>query len=347
MALANERMHDYVGYSWGNPRITATAGRFDRARRFVREGWVSAMNDSTVPMIDIDWETFDPWRIQPLAHAFVGHPLLQAEQLVALGKRCRGTNRWYSFNSDATAGTDFDEAARLFPSSQSAVDSLQAMGAANAWVLLRHIQVDPLYRELVDLAIDPIQAQIERRDPGVYYRAGWIFSASPNTVTPFHIDRSHVLLLQVRGTKTVYVWDPDDTVVVSDRARDCFHTSHDLSRTLWHEAFRERAHVFKLKPGMGVYMPLTSPHMVETSDESSTTVSFTYNTKATRRVAKVHVMRQVLQRMGMTPPAFGKSPLFDRAAFAAASATVACGGPGGHPPACSSLRRKSTYAVAD
>jgi len=300
------------------------------------------MKDTAMPIIDMDWAAFDPWRIQPFKHTLTDHPLLQTDQLVELGKRCRGTKRWYAFSSNVSAGTDFDDAATLFPTS-----SLRDISAAKAWVLLRHIQADPLYRELVDSVINPIKPQIERKDPGLYYRAGWIFSASPNTATPFHIDRSHVLLLQVRGTKTVYVWDPDDTDVCSERARDCFHLRHDLSRTLWHDEFRQRAHVFELRPGMGVYMPLTSPHMVETSNEASTTISFTYNTHATRRNAKVHVMREMLYRLGMTPPDVGKSHVFDHAALAAASAIVVCHGPGGHPPACPSLRRRSEYAVAD
>lgn len=305
------------------------------------------MKDTAMPIIDMDWDAFDPWRIQPFKHTLTDHPLLQTEQLVELGKRCRGTKRWYAFSSNVTAGTDFDDAAALFPTSKSAVDSLRDIGAAKAWVLLRHIQADPLYRDLVDAVINPIKPQIERKDPGLYYRAGWIFSASPNTATPFHIDRSHVLLMQVRGTKTVYVWDPDDTAVCSERARDCFHLRHDLSRTQWHDEFRQRAHVFELAPGTGVYMPLTSPHMVETSNEASTTISFTYNTVATRRNAKVHVMREMLYRLGMTPPDVGKNHVFDHAALAAASAIVVCHGPGGHPPACPSLRRRSEYAVAD
>ncbi|QNK00692.1 JmjC domain-containing protein [Dyella telluris] len=305
------------------------------------------MSDKTVPLIDMDWDAFDPWRIQPFNHRLTEHPLLQTQELVELGKRCRGTKLWYAFNSDVTAGTDFDDASNLFPTSKSAVDSLRDIGSAKAWVLLRHIQADPRYRTLVDEVINPMQPMIERKDPGLYYRAGWIFSASPNTATPFHIDRSHVFLFQIRGTKTVYVWDANDRVVCSDRARDCFHLRHDLSRTLWKEEFRRRAHVFRLSPGTGVYMPLTSPHMVETSQESSTTISFTYNTDATRRNGRVHVMREMLAKLGISPPDVGVNTLFDRAAYAAGSAIVVCHGPGGHPPACPSLLRKSDYAVAD
>jgi len=305
------------------------------------------MTTSVAPSITMAWESFDPMRVTPLTHTFTEHPLLQREALVELGKRCRGTNRWYSFASGVEPGTDFDEAAALYPSRQSAVASLSAIEDAKAWVLLRHIQADPTYRTLVDEAFEPILDQIERVDPGVYYRAGWIFSASPNTCTPFHIDRSHVLLCQVSGTKTVYVWDPTDRETLDDRVRDDFHARHDLSRAKWQEAFRKRAHVFHLKPGTGVYMPLTSPHMVETSTDASRTISFTYNTAATRRMGRIHVLRDALRRMGLRAPPVGSHIVFDSAAWAASSALIALGGPGGHPPACPSLRRALRYAVDD
>lgn len=305
------------------------------------------MNAPVAATIEIDWASFDPWRIQPVKHDLCGHPLLDSTQLVELGKRFRGTTRWFSFNNQATAGTSLNDADALFPNPRSAVDSLRAISDAKAWVLLRHIQADPLYRSLVTAALDSVQAQIERKDPGMYYRAGWIFAASPHTVTPFHIDRSHVILLQVSGVKTVYVWDAHDRTVVSDRARDCFHTRHDLSLAQWQEHFRERAHVFELGPGEGVYMPLTSPHMIETSDDPSTTISFTYNTRATRRIGRTHVMREALHRLGMRPPALGANPGFDRLAHAAASAMIALHGPGSHAPTCPSLSHRYRYAVAD
>jgi hypothetical protein len=307
----------------------------------------AAMSNCAAPVIDIDWATFDPWRIQPLRHNLTGHPLLEAAQLVELGKRCRGTSRWLSFSNQARAETNLNEAARLFPSHRSAVDSLRSIGDAKAWVLLRHIQEDPLYRNLVSQALDSVQHEVERKDPGMYYRAGWIFSASPQTTTPFHIDRSHVMLLQISGIKTVYVWDASDRTVVSERARDCFHTRHDLSLAQWQEHFRERAHAFELGPGMGVYMPLTSPHMVETSQEASTTISFTYNTLATRRIARMHVMRDALHRLGLKPPEIGTRASFDRLAALGAAAMIALHGPGSRAPACPSLSHRRHYAAAD
>ncbi len=59
----------------------------------------------------------------------------------------------------------------------------------------------------------------------MYYRAGWIFIASPHTVTPFHIDRNHGILLQIHGTKKVYVWDAEDAQV-------CYESSHRILKLL-------------------------------------------------------------------------------------------------------------------
>jgi hypothetical protein len=305
------------------------------------------MHDNSAALIDIDWKTFDPWRVQAVNHRLSGHPLLQPDQLVALGKRFQGSNRLFTFNNDAGADANFDDVGRLYPNRKSAAETVLGIGEAKAWMLLRHIQHDPAYRALVDLALNPIQPNIERNDPGMHYRAGWIFIASPHTTTPFHIDRNHGILLQVRGTKKVYVWDAQDTDVCSDHARDVFHARHDLKLVQWHEEFRSRARVFTVGPGMGVYMPLTSPHMIETSDESSITISLTYSTNATRRNALTHVMHDLMHRKGIEPPAVGKRPLLDKLTYAAASAVVAARGTGSRPPACPSLAHPIAYAVAD
>lgn len=301
----------------------------------------------TATLIDVDWGKFDPWHTQALSHRLSAHPLLQRDQLVELGKRFRCSTHLFTFNNNADAAANFDTVARLYPNHTTVNDSLQDIDSAKAWVLLRHVQADPDYRALIDLALDPIQPEIEKKDPGMYFRAGWIFVASPHTTTPFHIDRNHGMLLQVRGTKTVYVWDAEDVEVVSDRARDVFHASHDLELVKWREEFRQRAHVFKLGPGMGVYIPITCPHMVETSDEPSTTISLTYSTDATRRNAMVHVMHDLMHRKGIEPPDVGRRPLFDKLTYVAASTLVAAHGTGSHPPACPSLAHHTAYAVAD
>ncbi|WP_243041000.1 cupin-like domain-containing protein [Dyella sedimenti] len=305
------------------------------------------MHAGSASLIEMDWDAFDPWRMQDLRHRLADHPLLQPDQLVALGKRFQGSNHLFTFNNQAGADANFDDVARLYPNRRSVADTLQGINEAKAWMLLRHVQADPTYRELIDRVLDPAMPHIERKDPGMYYRAGWIFVASPHTTTPFHIDRNHGLLLQIHGTKKVYVWDAADADVCSELARDCFHSRHELDKVTWHEAFRQRARVFEVGPGMGVYMPITSPHMVETGDEPSITISLTYSTDATRRNAMEHVLHDLLRRKGLHPPAVGAHALFDRLSYAGAAAMIALHGTGSHPPACPSLAHRTAYAVAD
>jgi len=276
-----------------------------------------------VPLIELDPECFDPWRIQAVSHHLAGHPLLQLPALVELGKRLetRGSIRTHS--DSAVAGTPFTDAPGMHPNARSATETLAGIESAHAWMSLLNVQLDPLYRELVEEVLEGIRPSIERRDPGMCYRGGWIFVTSPGAVTPFHFDKEHNFILQIRGHKRVFVWDHRDEVVASEQSRDAFHRHHVRDLLAWREEFRERARVFELAPGQGAYMPSTSPHMVENGGEPSVTASFTYYTASTRRDALLHAAHHLLRRAGWVPPAVGRHPAFDAATHACASMAVA------------------------
>jgi hypothetical protein len=261
--------------------------------------------------VSVDWTTFDPWRIQAVEHRLMQHPLLQPDQLVALAARLESQNRISTHSNAVTAGTPFNDAASLHPNRRSAMDTLQRIREANAWMSLLNVQTDTTYRSLVDEVLDQLYPEIERRDPGMCYRGGWIFVTSPRTVTPFHIDKEHNFILQIRGTKNVYVWDHRDTEVVSEAARDRFHAHHRRDLIRWDDGFKARARVFHLQPGMGAYMPSTSPHMVENGDEPSITMSFTYYTDSTRRDCILHRAHEWLRERGVEPRPVGARPAID------------------------------------
>jgi hypothetical protein len=193
----------------------------------------------------------------------------------------------------------------MHPNRRSAEDTLARIRDAGAWMSLLNVQTDDIYRQLVDAIIDEVRPHVERRDPGVCYRGGWIFVTSPKAVTPFHIDKEHNFIMQVRGTKKLYVWDHRDTVVCSEEARDRFHFDHSRELIKWRDEFKSRARVFHLQPGQGAYMPSTSPHMVENDDNPSITVSFTYYTDATRRDSRLHSLHQRMRNAGMAPAPVG------------------------------------------
>lgn len=263
------------------------------------------------PRIQID-PSFEPWKVQAVTHALADHPLLQIDALVELGKRQQARKLVRTHNAEATAGTSFADAPHLHPNKQDAATTLAYIAQAKAWMSLLNVQADPLYRQLIDDVLGEVRPIVDRKDPGMCYRAGWIFVSSPGAVTPFHMDHEHNFILQIRGTKRLYTWDPFDRVVVSERGQELFHEKHSRELVVWKDEWRERARIFDLVPGQGGYMPSTTPHMVENGPEPSVTISFTYYTDATRERELLYRGNYGLRRLGLEPTPVGASLARDR-----------------------------------
>lgn len=262
--------------------------------------------------IEIDAQ-FDPWRVQAVRHSLSQHPLLQLDSIRGLGKRLHEQGRVRTHSDQAKADTAFTNAPDLHPTDRTTVDALADVANAHAWTSLLNIQTDPLYRTLVDEVLDSVKPVLDRQDPGMCYRAGWIFVTSPGAVTPFHMDFEHNFIVQIYGKKRLYVWDQSDRSIVSDRGQERFHTFHSRELVRFHEDFRQKAHVFDLEPGMGGFMPSTAPHMVENGDGPSITASFTFYTNSTRRRSLAYRANSHLRRLGLDPAPFGLMPRRDTA----------------------------------
>ena len=91
---------------------------------------------------------------------------------------------------------------------------------------------------------------------------GFIFVSAPPSVTPFHIDRENNFWLQLRGRKSLTVWDRQDREVVPSEAVEKFILTGSLDDVKLADAMRSRGRVFDSGPGDGVFFPSTSPHML-------------------------------------------------------------------------------------
>jgi hypothetical protein len=270
--------------------------------------------------VQFDPATFDPWKIQRVEHDLAGHPLLQVDSLVALGRRLESRKLVRTHSGDAKAGSSFAEAPKDHPNAKGAEATLSDIAKANAWMSLLNVQADPEYRVLVDEVLDSVRPLLDPIDPGLCFRAGWIFVTSPRAVTPFHMDHEHNFILQIQGSKRLYVWDPADRATLSEECVEEFHDRHSRRLVRWDESFRARAHVIDVVPGQGGYMPSTAPHLVENGDEPSVTMSFTYYTAATRRREMLYRANARLRAWGITPGPVGRHPLRDSLKTAAANA---------------------------
>jgi hypothetical protein len=271
------------------------------------------------PIIELDRSTFDPWKVGAVRHHLEGHPSLELPRLIALARRLGQAGGGIRYHDDrASPDTSFVNAPETNRPALAPVEALERIEEARVWLALHNVQLDPEYRALVDDLLDSVKPVVDARDPGMCHRAGWIFVTSPGAVTPYHMDHEHNFILQVRGRKTLHVWEPLDREVVTERALELFHARGSRELVLWSEAIQPKAHVFDLEPGMGGYMPSTAPHWVKNGPEVSVTVSATYYSDSTRRTELLHIVNDRLRGLGLSPRPVGASAQGDAVKLGAA-----------------------------
>jgi len=121
------------------------------------------------------------------------------------------------------------------------------------------------------------------------------------TATPYHMDHEANFPVQIRGTKTINVWDPEDRSVVGERELETFHGTWSLEDTKWRDEFQAKAHVFQAAPGTGVFMPFTSPHTVQNGPDVSITLSLTFLTDRSVREQMLFAANHKLRNSAFRP----------------------------------------------
>src|SRR5215469_12245350 len=100
--------------------------------------------------------------------------------------------------------------------------------------------------------------------------------ASPGRVTPYHIDDSENLLLQVHGSKKFFVFDGTDPEIISARELELYWGGHNSDVARYSKEVQDKAIEYKLGPGLGVHVPLTFPHWAQNGDDISVAVSINF-----------------------------------------------------------------------
>lgn len=183
----------------------------------------------------------------------------------------------------------------------SAEETLRRIAECGSWMVLKNVEADPACAALLAECL----SRLPEAPTGL---AAFIFVSSPEAVTPYHVDPEENFLLQIRGRKTIRVFDPfDRTAITEQELERFFGGSH---RNL---AYREApSRAFELTPGLGVHVPLAAPHWVENGPEVSVSFSVTFQTKASVRRMHAHRFNGFLRRLGIEPNPVGQSETADR-----------------------------------
>jgi hypothetical protein len=267
------------------------------------ECWISA--DAGRLSRDFDREHFE------VTHSIADHPLLQLPALMSLAERIskvRPGGDGISYDSgNIPIGHQMGEPPE---NRYTVIESLERIESCSAWFLFKKVQYDSEYKDFLGKGWKKIKARIgDTLDSRVLREDVLIFVASPKRISPYHIDRECSFLLQIKGTKTIHIFDRADRDVLSEQEIERFWTV-DNHAPVYKPQFQGRATSYKLRPGNGVHIPVNCPHWVENDDNVSISLNVNVQFKDTLR-ANVYRANYALRKLGLNPNSPGRSAAVD------------------------------------
>ena len=187
-------------------------------------------------------------------------------------------------------------------------ETIRRIEKCNSWLVLKNVERDPEYAELLQRCLGQVGAVEPALTAGMHDHESFVFISSPGAVTPYHMDPEENFLLQIRGRKTMRVFD---RAVLTPRELERFHNGAHRN-LVYRDEYAARAQAYNLMPGLGVHVPVTAPHWVQNGPEVSISYSITFRTAASARAANAHQMNALLRKIGVEPAPVGHSVLRDR-----------------------------------
>lgn len=239
-------------------------------------------------------------------HKLADHPLFDMKRLLELAKFLPDHYVRINNGKSEVATTPDQIPGRTL----SIEESFERLAETDTRIMLKKIELEPNYRQLLNDCIDEIVALGHPSMQGIWYRVGYVFISAPNQTTPYHMDPEINFLLQIRGNKTFFVLDGNDRSILSEEALELFYSGRHHSLA-FDEAWRAKAVPFEMAPGAGVHIPVTHPHWVTTTNEISISFALTVQTHETQRRGMIYGANDRLRQWGLTPTPFGGDDVQD------------------------------------
>lgn len=231
-----------------------------------------------------------------LHHQLPDHPLLSLEALAALGESLPAGQVEYN-PGDVPIGILPEDV----PSNGLSIgETIRTIDTNKSWAVLKNIESEAAYRTLLMDLLGELKHVVEPQTGAMLTPQGFIFISSPGSITPFHFDPEHNILLQLRGSKVMNVWPAGDERFAHRREHERYHTGGHRNLP-WEEAYREGAQQVPLGPGDAVLMPVMAPHFVANGDAPSISLSITWRSEWSYRESEAHAANAALRRMGLDP----------------------------------------------
>ena len=176
------------------------------------------------------------------------------------------------------------------------------------WMVLKRIEFDPRYREVLDDLLSPFAEGMGPREGGATKLEAYLVLSAPNSTTPVHIDPEHNFFMHIKGPKRfdVGLWKDEDAQLTA--MKRYYGEDHRFV-----DKMPEGATTYNLEPGEGLYLPPHAPHMVKTFDPVAISLSCAMYTKALEDVVSLYRMNSQLEKIKLPVARPGEHPTADKA----------------------------------
>jgi hypothetical protein len=264
---------------------------------------------SDCPVVDLERSRFLKdfnRRDFPVTHNLAGSPLFALPRLieVAAATAAKRPNDVYYDAGDINVAQRWAESPKL----DEPVDvTMRRIAKSNAWIVLRQVDLDPAYSGILQSCLqDMLRLTGARLRERMKRTEIIVFVTSPRRITTYHIDRECSFLLQVHGEKDINIFDRDDRDVLPEQELERFWTV-DTNAALYKPDLQQRAHIYRLKPGNGVHIPINAPHWLRNGDDVSISVNFNF-WEHDRERANLYRANYYLRQLRFAPVAPFVSP---------------------------------------
>jgi hypothetical protein len=251
------------------------------------------------------------------SHRLIDHPALGLDNLGRVLPTLKEGQIFYS-KSTRNTSEDLDRLHLNQKNELSIEETIHSIQTSDSYIMVRSPETDPSFADLYRALLADVDQLVRDRRSGKNALDAmlYMFIASPNSVTPFHIDRYSTLLMQFRGNKTVTVFPPlDKRVVNTDQCED--YVAHCAPRgPQWNPEAERYGTTFDFAPGEAIHIPFVAGHHVRNGPQDvSISLSIIFKTAQTERMRKAmsfnRKMRPLLSPFGMVPTLAGQSAVKD------------------------------------
>ena len=238
-----------------------------------------------------------------LHHGLVGHPLLAIDALAGLAERMPAASVEYNLGKLPLGVRPEDT-----PSNGLTLgETIRTIESNGSWAVLKNVERDAAYGALLDAALAELEPIVDARTGPMLNREAFIFLSSPGSVTPFHMDPEHNILLQIMGEKVMTVFPAGDQELVPAVQSEAFHAGGHRNLN-WRDDFRGRGTAVKLLPGDAIHVPVKAPHFVENGAGVSISLSVTWRSERSVAESELHGLNALLRRRGLPVGRIGAAP---------------------------------------